>query len=309
MVGLSAVKFTYLTMLAGVLAGRADLASPSRTGSTAGEAIPFGLFGMPGRKLVDPFTSAMQQAKPETILQDLAAAKARGARVVVTFAGAAAKFSDANGHFDYNAWKDKVDRFRPMLSQLNAYVADGTLLAFMIIDEPFAKKRWGGQIVPKATVDQMAQYSKSLFPDLATAVRAAPSELRNYSWQYLDVAWAQYTAKKNPIAQYVPTEVAAAREEGLGLIVGLNISKGGDGSSGFGNADEPSMSGAEILRYGHALLGAPNACAFISWDDRPNVIGRPDVAAALKELALEAKAHPDTPCRQKGGRASEAGRP
>lgn len=41
---------------------------------------------MNGRSLVDPFTSAMQQAKPDTILDDLAAAKVRGARIVVNLA-------------------------------------------------------------------------------------------------------------------------------------------------------------------------------------------------------------------------------
>jgi hypothetical protein len=325
MVPLSTVHFACLTLAAGVLVGRGDAAYPARatvpvrgpltmstpspvSGRSAGPGIPFGLFGMTGRKLVDPFTSAMQQAKPETILQDLAAARAHGARIVVTFAGGAAKFSDVEGRFNYDTWKARVDRFLPMADQLNAYVADGTLLAFMIIDEPFAKKRWGGQTVPMATLDQMARYSKSIFPNLPTAVRAAPSELRNYRWQYVDVAWAQYTTKKNPIAQYVPAEVAAARAEGLGLVVGLNISKGGDGSSGFGSGDEPSMSGAEILRYGHALLDTPYACAFISWDDRPSVINRPDVAAALKELALAAKAHPETSCRQRSDRPPEAGR-
>jgi hypothetical protein len=267
----------------------------------AGAAIPFGLFGMGGRKLVDPYTSGMQQAQPETILQDLAAARARGARMVVNFAGGSAKFTDAEGHFDYKMWKARVDRFLPIADQLNAYVPDRTLLAFMIIDEPFAKKRWGGQTVPLATLDQMGGYSKSLFPDLPTAVRAAPSELQNYQWRYLEASWAQYTSKKGPIAEYVSTEVAAARAEELGLIVGLNISKGGDGSSGFGSANESSMSGAEILRYGHALLDEPYACAFISWDSRPSVINRPDVAAALKELALAAQAHPETSCRQKKG--------
>jgi len=312
MVRLSSLNIASLTLVAGVMVGpgtHADLftttgasasAASMTSGGNAGGGIPFGLFGLSGRKLVDPYTSGLEHAQPETILQDLAAARARGARMAVSFTGGSDKSTGADGHFSYDMWKARLDRFLPMVDRLNGYVADGTLLVFYMIDEPFAKQRWGDQTVPMATLDQMAQYSKSLFPDLPTAVRAAPSELRSYRWQYLDVAWAQYTSRKGPVAEFASTEGAAARAEGLGLIVGLNISKGGDGSSGFGSSREPSMSGAEIVRYGQTLLQMPDVCAFISWDNRPNVIGRPEVAAALKELASVAKAHPDTPCRRKG---------
>jgi hypothetical protein len=276
------------------------VAGPTGAGGSPAPGIPFGLFGMKGRNLVDPYTSAVQPAKPEAILGDLAAARARGARIVVNFAGGGARGGpvDPSGRFDYDSWKALVDRFRPIADQLNGYVADGTLFANLIIDEPSAKKRWGG-VVPSATLDQMAQYSKSLFPDLITTVREGPRELQNYSWRYLDASWAQYTARRAPVGEYVSTEVAAARAKGLGLIVGLNISKGGDGTSGLGKSNEWSMTGKEILQYGHALLDTPDACAFLSWDSRPNVIDRPDVAAALQELAAAARGHPPTSCRRR----------
>ncbi|MEP7176877.1 MAG: hypothetical protein ABI860_10045 [Gemmatimonadales bacterium] len=267
-------------------------------GGTAGVGIPYGLFGMSGRKLVDPYTSASQAGQPDSILLDLAAAKARGARIVVNFAGGAANVKDADGHFDYGVWQARVDRYLPILDDLNAYVADGTLLAFLVIDEPFASGTWGGQTVPKATIDQMAQYAHSLFPGLPAVVRAAPTQMQGYAWQYVDLAWAQYTVKKGPIAQYASNEFASAKAQGLGLVAGLNISKGGDGSSGFGFTDGWSMSGAEILQYGAALLDDPYACAFISWDNRSSVITPSDVAAALQDLATAALAHAATSCRR-----------
>jgi hypothetical protein len=314
MMRLSSLYFVYLTLAAGMMGVPADhpRLSPvpraavrvtsiaSRSNGASG--IPFGLTGMTGRKLVEPYTGAMQQANPETILQDLAAARARGVHMIVNFAGSSEK-TTAEGHFSYDLWKARVDRFLPLRDQLNGYVGDGTLLLSYLIDEPNARKRWG-QAIPMETLDQMAEYSKSLFPDLTTTIRAAPRELQHYRWHYLDVAWAQYTARKGPVAEYASTEAATAKSEGLGLITGLNISKGGDGSSGFGSASEPSMSGAEIVRYGQALLQVPDVCAFISWDNRPNVIDRPDVAAALKQLAVLAKSHPDTPCRRKGNPSS-----
>ncbi len=166
-----------------------------------------------------------------------------------------------------------------------------------MIDEPFAAPQWGGEAVPKSTLDQMAQYSKSLFPELVTMVRAAPSQLQGYTWQFLDASWAQYAARKGPIGAFVSTEVAAAQSARLGLVVGLNISKGGDGSSGIGGADGYSMTGAEILQYGGAFLAEPSSCAFLMWDSRASVIQRSDVASALAELAGDARAHAATSCR------------
>lgn len=286
------------TLAGGTLSASGRVTVPE-AGGGGGGGIPYGLFGMTGRKLVDPYTSAMQAAQPDSILLDLAAARARGARIVVNFTGGATtNLTDSAGHFDYGRWKARLDRFLPAVDQLNGYVADGTLLAYLMIDEPFATNTWGGQAVPRATLDQMAQYSKSLFPELATAVRAAPSELQGYTWQYLDVSWAQYTVRKGPIDTYVQSEVSAARAQGLGLVVGLNISKGGDGSSGNGTTNQWSMSGAEILAYGHPLLADPYPCAFLAWDNRASVITLPDVAAALQELASAAGGHVASSCRR-----------
>jgi hypothetical protein len=280
------------------VSGIASVTTESRAGPP-GTGIPYGLWAMPGRNVVAPYTSGMQSAHPDTVLMDLAAAKARGARMFVNFAGGnTINITDVNGHFDYDRWKVRVDRFLPIQNELNAYASDGTLFAFMMIDEPGAAPQWGGQAVPLAMLDQMAQYSKSIFPDLLTAVRAAPTSLQGHSWRYLDVAWAQYAARKGPIDLYVPPEVAAAQAQGLGLVVGLNISKGGDGSSGLGSAGDWSMSGAEILQYGRPLLDAPYSCAFLSWDARASVIGQTDVAAALEELSHIAQSHTGTSCLQ-----------
>ena len=84
---LSAALTALLTLAAAApVHGPAPVALQSR-GSPPQSGIPFGLFGMPGRMLVDPYTSAMQQAQPKNILADLAAAKARGAHIVVNLAG------------------------------------------------------------------------------------------------------------------------------------------------------------------------------------------------------------------------------
>lgn len=279
------------------VSGVGQVTAQPRSG-TPGTGIPFGLSGMPGRRIVAPYTGGLQAAHPDTILMDLAAARERGARMVINLAGSPVNVKDANGHFDYDRWKARIDRFLPIKDELNAYVGDGTLFVHFLIDEPTAPNSWGGQTVPFATLDQMAHYSHSIFPDLPAALRTAPTVLQGYAWRHVDAAWAQYVTRKGPIGPYVSSEVAAAQALGLGLVVGLNISKGGDGSSGFGLPNEWSMSGAEILQYGHALLGSPYPCAFVSWDARQEVIGRADVAAALEELSVAARSHVGTSCRQ-----------
>ena len=79
----------------------------------------------------------------------------------------------------------------------------------------------------------MAKHSKELWPTMATIVRVAPSWLASASVNYrsLDAGWTQYTSGKGDAAKWVASEAAAAKRKGLGLVVGLNVLDGGNGSS------------------------------------------------------------------------------
>ena len=72
----------------------------------------------------------------------------------------------------------------------------------------------------------MAKYSKQLWPNMPTIVRAEPSYLgRNH--QYLDAAWAQYLYRQGQRrVDFLRRNVSAAQDRGLGLVVGLNVLKG-----------------------------------------------------------------------------------
>ena len=91
---------------------------------------------------------------------------------------------------------------------------------------------------------------------------------------------------------------AAAKEQGLGLIVGLNALWGGHGESGEtgpygGRAGVHwTMSPSELIENGSALLANDYPCAVLSWryekDDGFVYFERQDIKAAvnqLKELA------------------------
>ena len=93
-------------------------------------------------------------------------------RVVVNLAGGQRTFRDADGHFSFALWKQRVDRFRGI--DFSSYVDDGTVIAHYLVDEPNDPANWSGVPISGATLDQMAQYSKQLWPKMATVVRAYP---------------------------------------------------------------------------------------------------------------------------------------
>jgi len=92
---------------------------------------------------------------------------------------------------------------------------------------------------------------------MVTIVRVAPSYFRNRRPRYLDAAWAQYVTRKGTAPDFIRRNVADAQRSGLGLVVGLNISKGGPNRS--------RLSASQVKSFGSALLNSSYPCAFISW--------------------------------------------
>jgi hypothetical protein len=102
------------------------------------------------------------------------------------------------------------------------------------------------------------------------------------------------------VGTLVKAEVAAARDTRLGLLVGLNATDGGNGSSGIRGtlAGYWAMSAAELRKYGNVLLDQSYACAFYMWHHNTTYYGRSDIATAMGELSGRAKIHDKTSCRQ-----------
>jgi len=63
-----------------------------------------------------------------------------------------------------------VDRYRNV--DFSAYIDDGTIVGHFVIDEPQFASRWGGKVIPQATVEAAAAYSKQIWPTLPTIVNA-----------------------------------------------------------------------------------------------------------------------------------------
>jgi hypothetical protein len=237
----------------------------------------------------------------DNVLAYLADAKARGGRIVLKLSmGKDSYIQNADGTFSLSKWKALVDRFKKV--NLGPYIADGTILGHFLIDEPHRAAKWGGKIIPPSTVEEMAKYSKQIWPAMNTFVHTQTAWLANSSvtYNYLDAGWVQYAAGKGEVSKFIAAEISYAKSKGLGLMLGLNVLNGGNGSSGIRgtSSGKYSMSASELKTYGTTLLNQSYACGFILWAHNLTYYGRSDIKSAMADLSSKAKAHVKTSCRQ-----------
>ncbi|MDQ3136278.1 MAG: hypothetical protein M3Q93_01660 [Gemmatimonadota bacterium] len=277
--------------------------APTRAsaGARAAAGVPFGVFNVMPGAVTMPFDLSVVAGDPGALLGQLATAQANGTRVIVNFAGG--KYSrnyGIDGYFSFDVWKSRVDRFRGV--DLAPYIADGTLFANYLIDEPHHGASWGGRAVAFETLERMAQYSKSIWPGLMTITRTRVSWLHRapFRWEHLDAGWAQYAVVRGEIQKYRAVEVAAAKASGLGLLFGLNSTNGGMVVSGChpgSREGECAMTAEELLRFGRVLAADPSSCGLTFWQYDAAYFGRDDIRASLAELAALNRVHAPTECR------------
>ena len=290
----------------------APLAEPAPAGAPADAVIEtrsdrpgivFGTFNLRNNHLNSVHTGWMNGGplEPSNIVSWLSGARSKGGRVVIKLSkGRDSYVKNGDGTFSLSKWKSLVSRYRSV--NLDPYIRDGTIIGHYLIDEPHRAARWGGRPISQKTLEEMAQYSKQLWPGMSTLVRVVPSWLTSasVSYRHLDAGWAQYTVGKGDAARWVAAEAAAAKRKGLGLVVGLNVINGGNGSSGIrgSRTGEWSMSATEIRKYGAAMLGESHACAFFSWQHDTEYFSRSDIRSAMADVSQKAKVHTRTSCRQ-----------
>ena len=119
---------------------------------------------------------------------------------------------------------------------VDAAIADGTLVGHYLIDQPYAASTYGGQVVGPATLNAMAAYSKTLWPTLPTYIRAAPSRYASASMPDLDGYWAQYSTRFGDCTTWRDQQIAIATTQGKLLVVGLNVIDGGTRARATGPA-------------------------------------------------------------------------
>jgi hypothetical protein len=192
----------------------------------------------------------------------------------------------------------------------SSYIKDGTVVGHYILDEPYDPANWGGRTISSATVDELAKYSKQIWPDLPTIVRARPGHLKGHKFKYLDAAWSQYSERFGSAARFITEDVRQAKAMGLALVVGMNQLAGGSkkGTKGF-VPGKYAMAASELESWGNTLLADAYPCAFISWKYDSRYMGRSDVKAALARLAGKASNQATKSCRARGGATPEPASP
>jgi hypothetical protein len=254
-------------------------------GAFAG-GIPMGIFALPTSEFGGRYNGAMRNIWPSYLLHELSAIKARGGKVVLMLAGNERYYKDGAGHFSLTKWKQRIDRFRGV--NFKSYISDGTIIGHYMIDEPNDPANWNGRPVSPATVEEMARYSKQLWPGMATVVRTEPAYLGG-GHRYLDAAWAQYVARKGNPGDYIRRNVADAQRNGLALITGLNVVKGGP--------NRRAMTASEVQSWGTALLSSSYPCAFISWRYKSSYLNQSGIKHAMDVLRNKAESRATKSCR------------
>jgi hypothetical protein len=261
--------------------------------------IPFGPTQQGLADFGPDYSGTLIPGIPDSVMLMLEAARRANLRLFIQFSGSEQYNRDEHG-FSMEKWKARVDRFRGM--DFSSYIQDGTLIGHRIMDEPNDANNWSGKEVTLPEIEEMARYSKEIWPTLPAVIRALPEYLKGYQFQYLDAAWAQYIHRFGSVEEFIATNIRDAKEAGIGLIAGMNLINGGSGSSGIpgrkGFRQLWSMGADEIRTYGNAILADPYLCAFLMFEYEAQYLARPDIKAALAELAQKAAALPKKECRR-----------
>jgi hypothetical protein len=261
--------------------------APQLATSFAG-GVPMGLFAMPTSEFGSRYNGAMRNIGTYQLVSELSAIRSRGGKVILMMAGAQPYYKNADGSFSLSKWKARVDRYRKL--NIGSYISDGTIVGHYLIDEPFDPANWAGHPISGSTLEEMAKYSKSIWPSMKTIVRAEPYEIKwSGTYHALDAAWAQYLARKGDVSDYLQKNVSAAKQMGLGLVVGLNIPKGGVPNGTW-------MTPQEVERFGTAMLSSGYACAFISWQYGSSNLQTAAMRDAMSAVRRKAENVPSRSC-------------
>lgn len=255
------------------------------------------------------FSGTLDYANPRGIIAKLGAMRANKIRGFLKLTGESHNSvggNDAyrtNGKFDLAKWEAALKQYDTpeIKAAITAAVADGTLLGYSMIDEP-NHPTWGG-VFTKALLDEMARYSKSLFPTLPVAVPGPHYWRASEKYQVVDVMIPQ-TWRPAPGASpfaWRDSLVAAARFNGTALAPSLNL---------MGNAlaldctpiaigsTRCYMPAQQVKDWGTVLASEPYVCALFMWKYRQELFARPEYKSAFEYVAQIAKQRPAKSCRR-----------
>jgi hypothetical protein len=279
-----------------------DSATPQALTSATAPGIAFGNFHLPTSSFKAPYSGALRILTKSYATSTLNAAKSANMRIVVNLAGGRKYYKNADGTFSFSKWQSRIAAWKGF--PFGSYVTAGVVIGHYLVDEPSCYRCYGGKRITAAQLEAMAKYSKSLWPSLPTGVRAAPTQLDNVVFQYLNFAWAQWEGPNHGVShklspgQFRDVMTSAAKSRHLGLVFGLNYLNGGDGSSGRTGTQTGyyRMSPSEVKNVGGVLAAAPYACALLDWLHDLTYLNQSGMPTAISYVSGVAKNRSRTSC-------------
>jgi hypothetical protein len=248
-----------------------------------------------------------------SLVRDLAQAKACNGRVIVGASRSRMK-GTADGVLNVAAGRAEIAKWP--WDKVGPYIADGTIIGFYAGDDVSADE-WGKQLsmpTRMAMWDSIYGELRVRAPGVPTMIRAKPTELA--AWGYrgsnITTAWAQYRGPyrdKDPHS-WVSAQVASAKAQKLGLIIGHNLLDGGCGPAKLAGGQTntaclPNLPGtgilgtvrdaasvrryqtspAEYLYYKMVFLTEPYTCGSIDWQWSPAWSASPSAGRSADQIA------------------------
>jgi hypothetical protein len=266
------------------------------------------------------FSVSLNYSDASTIVTQIGSARTKGQKLVLGMTACCRAEYATDGNFTLSKWKLRQDRFNTaaIKAAVAAGVADGTIIGAKLLDEP-EHHAWGTTL-SKSVVDQMATYTKSLFPTLPVGVSHGPGGFRwrstetyrvldwvnyQYNWAVSGIGFAQGDAIgwRNAV-------LVQAAKDGVAPSFSLNLLDGGiqaarDGlwncsttlTQGRGTFDPNCrMTAAQLRTWAKAL--APAGCMMLIWRYDDKYMSRLDNLAAFADVAQTLTGLPARSCRR-----------
>ena len=319
---------TYTYQIAAVDAGGNEspkTAPQTATTQSATTGIPFGIWGLALNPVTPgPWTGGVINSNDHTeLLNKLQSAQANHLKMWFGMAGGYGGYTAPDGSFDLAAWKQRLDSGKAdgstsghtgtpnadgtsqyYYSQYLPFIQDGTFQGIVLLDD---LKQWNPD-VSFSQIEAMAAYAKMRFPALPTTVRERATELEllaplngcspnctgganHQPYTKLDAAWAQFRWDRAPASGFRDANIVAAQHEQLGLVLGINITHGGDGNGAPVSTSNLSSWGSDLLQQGTSDY----VCAFYMWDVTYPYLS----SSVMNTLATKASAHVAAPCKRR----------
>jgi len=299
--------------------GKADTTEVVLLPNTPGQGIPFGLNALwtsaTGTQSsgVAPFTGSQDYVAAGSFASHIAAARAKGVRLILVMTGGSHDRYKTDGVFDLAKWEAAMDAFdTPAIRDAVAEgVADGTIIGNSVMDEPQQSgtdsKDWGpAGTMTKARIDGLCAYVRNIFLTLPVGVFHDPAVFEpDSSYRVCEFLISQYAMRKGSVTAWRDAALALAARDDMAIALSINVLNGGQqdkdgtwdcaGTGGLGTFSPNCQMTPDQIRDWGRLLGQAG-CAMLAWRYDAAFMAKPENQAAFSAVAITLSGLPRTPC-------------